>query len=130
MEIEISVPTRLMLPRAGTAGGAAREEHRAGLERIREAVRSSEHRSRFQDWLESRTRLGLLVQFHLERDRVANADIEALLPVVVHALVEGACGSRDDSGSVPRATEALFWQIVVSKREAPRDRIVVRVTPL
>jgi hypothetical protein len=94
-------------------------------------VRTSQYAGQLCSWIESRVRLALVVQFHLARDAVANTQIDSLLPDLVRAVVEGAEGiSEQDMAALPRAAEALFWQVVASKREAADEKIVVRIAPL
>ena len=129
-DIEIVVSAGLITSKTVAWGGKAPELHKASLEAIRFAVSSSPHKAQLQQWLETRTKLRLSVEFGMKKQRVALTDLDSLLSDLMNPLVEGACGPRESGKPVPQTKDALFWQVNASKVEAEDEQIVLRINSL
>jgi hypothetical protein len=129
-DLEIIIPAGMTTSKAVACGGKAPELHKASLEAVRFAVSNSPHRAQLQQWLESRTKLRLEVEFYMKKDRVALTDIDSLLSDLMNPMVEGACGPREAGKPVPQTKDALFWQVNASKVEAEDEQIVLRINLL
>lgn len=130
MQIEIVIPRGMVTMKAVAWGGKAVEEFASSCEAIRHAVQTSEHREQLKEWLESRTRLGLHVEFHLCKQRVSHLDIDSLLSDLFNPLVEGACGPRPEGKPIPQTKDALFWHVEAVKIEAEGEKTICVITPL
>lgn len=84
----------------------------------------------FHGWLESRTKLGLEVEFHLNSRRVAASDLDNLLNALFNTLVEAAGFVRPKGKPIPQTKDALFWHVDADKVPDEEEHTVVRVWPL
>lgn len=130
MELEIIVPCGLVTSKSVAWNGKARELHHASQEAIRHAVQTSPHRQQLREWLDSRTKLQLVVEFHLSKQRVSLTDVDSLLSDLLNPLVEGACGPRPGGKPVPQTKDALFWRVTASKVKQEEEKIVLHIKPL
>lgn len=130
MEIEIVVPCGLVTSKSVAWGGKAPELFQASQEAIRHAVQTHTRRQQLQEWLNSRTKLQLVVEFYLSKQRASLTDIDSLLSDLFNPLVEGACGPRAGGKPVPQTKDALFWHVTASKIVQEAEMIVLRIKPL
>jgi len=79
MEIQVVVPCGMTTSKSVAWGGKRPELFKASQEAIRYAVQNSPERERLEEWLESRIRLALTVEFHLTGQRAHKCDLIHLL---------------------------------------------------
>lgn len=130
MEIEIVVPYAMVTLKAAAWGSQQREHFKASQEAIRHAVQSSPHVTQLKEWLDTRTKLNLTVQFHLKPQRVHNSDLDSLLSDLLNPIVEGACGPRLAGQPIPQTKDALFWRAYLSKVKDKDEKVIIKIKPL
>ena len=130
MEIEVTIPGGLATIKSAAWGAKQQERYRQSQEEFRYAIQNWDKRDQLKEWLESRTKLSLSVEFHLSKQRAAQSDIDSLLPELFNPLVEGACGPRPPKKPVPQTKDALFWHVTASKIAAEEEKTVIRIKPL
>ena len=113
-------------------GGKNPELFQCCQEAIRYAVSPDrgEDGKTLKAWLESRTKLTLRVEFHLNKQRVSHTDIDSLLADLFNPLVEGACGPREGGKPIPQTKDALFWHVEARKILSEEECIIVVIEPL
>ena len=130
MAVQIIVPYAMITSKSVAWGGKAPELFKAAQEAIRYAVQNSPDRDQLEQWLDSRTRLALGVEFHLADQRARQSDLDSLLADLLNPLVEGACGPRPKGRPIPQTKDALFWQINANKVQDSEEKIVINIEPL
>ena len=130
MSIQIIVPCAIITSKSAAWGSKERELFKASQEAIRYAVQNSPHRTQLAQWLESRTKLAMTIEFHLSNQRVHNSDLDSLLADLLNPLVEGACGPRPEGKPTPQTKDALFWQINVAKVVDSEEKVIINIEPL
>lgn len=130
LEIEITVPHSMTTSKSVAWGGKGRELFKASQEATRYAVQNCPEVDQLKEWLESRTRLALSVEFHLNTQRVHRSDLDSLLSDLLNPIVEGACGPRPAGKPIPQTKDALFWRAEITKVENNDEKVVVRIKPL
>lgn len=130
MEIEIIIKRAVITMKSVAWGGKAPEEFRSSEEAIRHAIQTSDGGGQLKQWLESRTKLRLSVEFYLSKQRVSQTDMDSLLTALFNPLVEGACGPRAAGKPIPQTKDALFWEVVAKKVESEDEKTVLRISPI
>src|SRR3990172_5487629 len=90
LPIQIEVPCGMTTSKSVAWGGRAPELFKPSQEAIRSAVQNCPNRARFRQWLESRVRLAITIEFHLSSQRCHQSDLDSLLADLLNPLVEGA----------------------------------------
>jgi len=130
LEIEIVVPHSMITSKSAAWGGQAPELFKASQEAIRYAVQNCPHVDQLKEWLESRTKLALSVEFHLKTQRVHHSDLDSLLSDLLNPIVEGACGPRPGGKPIPQTKDALFWRAEIAKVENNDEKVIITIKPL
>lgn len=130
MGIEIIVPHPMITLKSTAWGVKERELFRASQEAIRYAVQKSPQVAQLREWLESRTKLALAVEFHLRAQRVHKSDLDSMLSDLFNPIVEGACGPRPAGKPIPQTKDALFWRAEITKIGDDDEKTVIRIKPL
>ncbi|MBA7650495.1 hypothetical protein ES703_58301 [subsurface metagenome] len=130
MEIEILVPYAMITSKSAAWGWKERDLFRASQEAIRHAVQGSPHMTQLKEWLESRTKLNLIVEFHMKPQRVHLSDLDSLLSDLLNPIVEGACGPRPAGKPIPQTKDALFWRAEIKKVADADEKVIIKVMPL
>ena len=128
--MEITVQHPMITLKSVAWGEPNRELFKACQEAIRSAVQTAPERDTLRNWLESRTKLALNVEFHLKSERVRASDIDSLLSDLLNPIVEGACGPRPEGKPIPQTKDALFWKTTISKVQDENEKIFIRINPL
>ena len=129
MQIEIKVPHVMITSKSVAWGRQNPELFKASQEAIRYAVQNSPQVNQLKEWLESRTKLRLSVEFHLGKQRIHQADLDSLLSDLLNPLVEGACGPRETGKPIPQTKDALFWQAEIVKIQDNDEKINIKIEP-
>jgi len=130
MRIEIIVPYAMITSKSAAWGGKGPELFKASQEAIRHAVQNSSQKAQLKEWLESRTKLTMTVEFHLSNQRVHHSDLDSLLADLLNPLVEGACGPRAAGMPIPQTKDALFWRINATKLQNDEEKVIIIIEPL
>ena len=129
MEIEIIVPHSMITSKSAAWGEQGPELFKASQEAIRYAVQNCRQVDQLKEWLESRTKLALSVEFHLKTQRVHPSDLDSLLSDLLNPIVEGACGPRPGGKPIPQTKDALFWRAEITKIADDNEKVVIRIKP-
>lgn len=127
MKIQIIIPIGIYTLKSVAWGGKAKDLFHASQEAIRYEVQNHPHCQLFQEWLESRKKLQLTVDFYLNKQRASRTDLDSLLSDLFNPLVEGACGPRAAGKPIPQTKDALFWRVIAAKIEHEEEKTVVQV---
>ena len=125
MEIKIIVPSGITTSKTVAWGGKAKELFHSSQEAIRHAVQNCPNNNILREWLESRKKLDLTVNFCLSKKRVSHVDIDSMLSDLLNPLVEGACGPRPGGRPIPQTKDALFWRVLARKIKMEDERIEI-----
>ena len=131
-EVIIIIPGPLITFKSAAWGAGQKELYLASQEAIRAAVQQSQDVPVLREWLTTRVKLSIDVEFHLKTQRAIHADLDSMLGDLFNPLVEGACGSRPVQRPIPQVKDSLFWECHATKRLCPEseERTVIKVTPI
>ena len=129
MQIKIEVPQAMITSKSVAWSGQAPELFKASQEAIRYAVQNSPYVNQLKEWLESRTKLHLNIEFHLGKHRIHPTDLDSLLSDLLNPLVEGACGPREAGKPIPQTKDALFWQTEIIKIQDDDEKVILKIEP-
>lgn len=131
-EVIIIVPGPLITFKSAAWGTGQKELYLASQEAIRAAVQQSQDVPILREWLTTRVKLSIDIEFHLKTQRAFNADLDSMLGDLFNPLVEGACGSRPAQRPIPQVKDSLFWECHATKRRCPEaeERTIIKVTPI
>lgn len=127
MEIEIIVPHGVITSKSAAWDEQGPELFKVSQEAIRYAVQNCRQVDQLKEWLESRTKLALSVEFHLKTQRVHPSDLDSLLSDLLNPIVEGACGPRPGGKPIPQTKDALFWRAEVTKVADDDEKVIIRI---
>jgi len=130
MEIEITVPHAMITSKSVAWGGKAPERFKASQEAIRYAVQNSPQVTQLKEWLNSRTKLTLTVEFYSKGRRAHSSDLDSLLSALLNPIVEGACGPREAGKPIPQTKDALFWRAEIAKIKDNDEKVIIRINRL
>lgn len=130
LEIEIKVPDAIITSKAAAWGGVGPEFYKSSQEAIRYAVKHCPQVNQLKEWLESRTKLALSVEFHLKPRRVHQSDLDSMLSDLLNPIVEGACGPRPGGKPIPQTKDALFWKAEITKIKDNNEKTIIKIKTL
>jgi hypothetical protein len=130
MDIEILIASPMITLKSVAWGPKNKELYRSSQEAVRHAVQLHPESGQLRNWLESRTKLLLSVQFYMNARRANAADLDSLLSDLFNPLVEGACGPRPAGKPIPQTKDALFWEVHAKKVVDEDERTIVCIRPL